>query len=180
MGGRRRGGRKGIKQRQPGTASHPLMRYEQTKWTLNMGTSSVGDDFGTTLFDTSSRTGNKNSKIGKMTIQWFANLNQAGTLYYHGIYKAKEGATLESLDAVASIRDMRSEGRLVRGPWMTQARGVGHGLANIMTPMKTIVLEDLLLDPNDDLIFGHTTAGVATSGTNDYQGLTRDFWKVTE
>ena len=170
--------RVGIKQRQPGRASHPLMRYEQTKWTLSIGTASAGDDFGSTMFDTSTRTGNKNAKIGKMTIQWFANLNQSAALYYHAVYKAKEGATLESLDDTESIRDMRSEGRLVRGPWMTSARGQ-HGLANTMYAMKTIVLEDLLLDPNDDLIFGHTVT-LGTSGTNEFQGLTRDFWKVTE
>lgn len=177
MGGRRRG-RKGIKQRQPGTASHPLMRYEQTKWTTTIGSASAGDDFALTLFDNSVRAGNKNSKIGKMTIQWFANLNQSAALYYHAIYKAKEGATPETLDAVASIRDMRSEGRLVRGPWMTNARAQ-YSSANTMFPMKTIVLEDLLLDPNDDLMFGHTVT-LATTGTNEFQGLTRDFWKVTE
>lgn len=168
----------GIKQRQPGRAAHPLMRWEMDVSTLTIGTAGAGDDFGVTIFDNSSRAGNKNAKIGKMTIQWFQSLNTA-TRYYVAIYKNKEGATLEQLDDVSAVRDMRSEGRLIRGPWMISSFVPGASVQSSLMPRKTIVLEDLLLDPNDDVTFGLTVVG-ATSGTNSLYFLRRYFWKVTE
>lgn len=170
--------KKGIKQRQPGTASHPLMRYEQVKGTITIGTSNASDDDGFTLFDTSVRTSNKNSKVGKMTIQWWTNLNE-DNLFFVGVYKHKEGNAPEALDDVVAIRDMRSEGRLIRGPWMLSARGLGNDSANVRQTRKTIVLEDLLLDPNDDLMMSVTQQS-ATTGTNFVEMFVRTWWRVTE
>lgn len=167
-----------IKQRQPGRASHPLMRYEQQVGSISIGTATAGDDFSYTLFDTSVRTSNKNSKVGKMTIQWFQTLNTQ-TRYYVAVYKRKEGATDETLDDTVSIRDMRSEGRLIRGPWMIGSVVAGSPAVGSLMTRKTIVLEDLLLDPNDDLAFGMTVVG-GTSGTNTINLFVKTWWKVTE
>ena len=171
----------GIKQRQPGMGSHPLMRYDQAVLTLTGGSLAVGSDKQATLFDNSGTAGNKYLKIGKMTLQWFLNFNEQNLLYF-AVWKAGEGATALSLDDETEIRNMRSEGRLIRGPWQTTTRGPGIGSANVITQMKTIVLEDLLLDPDDDLMFGYTVRGPlgSASGTNDIYLFSRTFWKVTE
>ena len=65
----------GIKQRQPGMGKHPLMRWDRGGATLSI-VGSAGAKFLYTLFDNSSLGGGKYLKIGKMTIRWFANLNQ--------------------------------------------------------------------------------------------------------
>lgn len=168
-----------ITKRQPGMASRPLMRYEQNVQTITLGSSSAGDDFGTTLFDNSSRAGNKNCKVGKMTIQWWLDMNQANLLYIF-VYKGKEGATLESGDSVDGVRDMKSEGRMIRAPWQICTRAPGAEAANILHQRKTIVITDILLDPNDDIKFGITTRKVSTTGTNDCLLFWKTFWKVTE
>ena len=171
--------RVGIKQRQPGMGSHPLMRYDQSVATLNIGSSTVGDDFKVTLFDNSGLAGGKYLKIGKMTIQWWMDMNQA-ILLYVAIMKDKEGATTPSLDDESEIRDARSEGRLIRGPWQISTRVPGIETANVLYARKTIVLKDLLLDPNDDLIMVWITRKANTTGTNDIPYFTRTFWKVVE
>ena len=66
---------KHIKQRQPGTGKHPLMRYDSSNVTLTMGAASIGTKSVQILFDNSGIAGGKYLKIGKMTIQWFSNLN---------------------------------------------------------------------------------------------------------
>lgn len=159
--------------------SHPLMRYDQSVATLTIGSSSVGDDFKYTLFDNSSMAGGKYLKIGKMTVQWWVNFNQ-DNLVYLAVMKDKEGATTPSLDDETQIRDARSEGRLVRGPWQIATVAPGVSTANVLHPRKTIVLKDLLLDPNDDLIFVLTTRKANTTGTNEIPIFTRTFWKVVE
>lgn len=169
----------GIKQRQPGRGAHPLMRYDQAVATLSVGTSSVGDDFKYTLFDTSSLSGGKHSKVGKMTIQWFLTFNEQNIVYI-AVMKDKEGATTPSLDDETQIRDARSEGRLIRGPWQISTRLPGNDNANVVIQRKTIVLEDLLLDQNDDLIFVLTTRKASTTGTNDIYFFVKTFWKVVE
>lgn len=168
-----------IKRRQPGMASRPLMRYEQQILTMSLGSSTVGDDFSIVLFDISSRSSNKYCKLGKMTIQWWTNFNEQN-LFYFALYKAKEGATAPSLDDVSTIRDLRSEGRLIRPPTQISTRGPGIETANVMWQRKTIVIEDILLDPNDDVSFGVTTRLANTSGTNEIRFYWKYFWKVVE
>lgn len=160
-------------------ASHPLMRYEQAVQTLTIGTAAVGTDHGLLLFDTSSRSGNKNSKIGKMTIQWWMDMNQANLLYM-AVYKKKEGDNPETLDDTTTIRDLRSEKRLIRGPWQIATRGPGIESANTLHQRKTIVIQDILLDPNDDLMISWTTRLAATTGSNYIYTFVHDYWKVTE
>lgn len=171
--------RKGIKQRQPGTAARPMMRYDQFLNTTTLGAAAGGTDFNYALFDNSSLAGGKYLKVGKLTTQWWADMNSGSARLYIAVHKAKEGATPESLDDEVAIRDMRSEGRLIRGPWMVGVEDSPHGLANVMYPKKTIVLEDLLLDPNDDILFAITVAETL-SGTNTLRFFSRTFWRVTE
>lgn len=168
----------GIKQRQPGMGSHPLMRYEQAIPSIVVGTGSAGDDSQATLFDNSGTAGSKYLRIGKMTVQQFWDFNTDGR-FYVCVFKAKEGATAPSLSDEQTIRDLRSEGRLIRGPWMVTSLSPNHGLAGVKYAKKTIVLEDLLLDPNDDLMMSLTQVA-STSGTNTISMLVRTFWRVTE
>lgn len=171
--------RKGIKQRQPGTAAHPLMRWDQTSPSEVFGAGSAGDDFSTVIFDNSVLAGGKYVKIGKLTLQWFIAFDDLNTRLYMAVYKQKEGSTAESLDDEVAIRDMRSEGRLIRGPWWMSSYTPGSFAAGQMMPRKTIVLEDLLLDPNDDLLVGWTLVDTMT-GTNNAFMYMRAFWRVTE
>ena len=171
----------GIKQRQPGMGSHPLMRYDQSVQTLTGGSLAVGADKFATLFDNSGTAGNKYLKIGKMTLQWFMNFNEQNLLYM-AVFKDDESSAAPALDDESTVRNMRSEGRLIRGPWQITTRGPGIGSANVISQMKTIVIEDILLDPDDDLRFSYTSRGPlgSSSGTNDIYLFTRTFWKVTE
>ncbi len=168
----------GIKQRQPGMGAHPLMRYDQFNVTLAIATG-IGGNARALLFDNSGLAGGKYLKIGKMTVQWFMNINQQ-TLIWFAIVKEKEGASLMSLDDEATIRDARSEGRLIRGPWIVSSRGKGVEAANTMYALKTVVLEDLLLDPNDDLALVSVNHLTTLSGTNNVEAFVRVFWKVVE
>ena len=106
----------GIKQRQPGMGSHPLMRYDQADATMVVGSVAVSADKYATLFDNSALAGGKYVKVGKLTMQWFMDFNEANVLYVT-VYKDKESSAAQALDDEATIRDMRSEGRLIRGPW---------------------------------------------------------------
>ena len=178
MGGRRRS-RVAITKRQPGMGSHPLMRYDQQVGSISVGSSSPGDDFFYTLFDNSSMAGGKYLKIGKLTLQWWVDFNQAN-LVYLAVMKTKEGATTPSLDDEVQIVDARSEGRLVRGPWQISTQHPYASGTNVLHARKTIVLKDLLLDPNDDLLFVLTTRKTSSTGTNTVWTFARTFWKVVE
>ena len=126
-----------ITKRQPGMGSHPLMRYDQAVATLTIGSSSPGDDFLYTLFDNSGLAGGKYLKIGKMTMQWWVNFNQ-DNLIYLAVMKVKEGDAAPSLDDETEIRDARSEGRLVRGPWQIATVAPGVSTANVLFGPRAI------------------------------------------
>ena len=171
--------RVGIKQRQPGTGAHPLMRYDQATGVIAVGSASVGVGFSLVLFDNSGMAGNKYLKIGKMTIQWFSNFNQQN-LFYMILYKAKEGSGAILPSDETTVRDLRSEGRLIRGPWTLSTVGPGVESSNTMWQRKTIVLQDLLLDPNDDLKLGTELRTQSSTGTNEIRVFTKTYWKVVE
>ncbi len=177
MAGRRR---VGIKQRQPGRGKHPLMRWDFTLLTQALSGASGGSDFASTIFDNSALAGNKYVKVGKLTLQQFYLMADQDKLFYLAVYKAKEGAAAESLDDEAAIRDMRSEGRLIRGPWWASTTTPGATSASAMMARKTIVLEDLLLDPNDDIVIGGTVDTSLSGGVNTIRYYVRVFWRVVE
>ena len=133
------------------------------------------------IFDNSTLASGKYLKIGKLTLQWFMNFNEANILHM-AVWKDKESNGAPTIDNETTIRDMRSEGRLIRGPWQISSRGPGIESANTIHQRKTIVLEDLLLDPNDDLRFGYSVRGPlgTSSGTNDLYISTKTFWRVSE
>lgn len=176
MAGRRRTPRKSIKQRQPGAGKHPLMRWELSVGTVALGSAAAGDDFLRTLFDTSVRSGNKNCKVGKLTLQWFRDINAATSMFNVAIVRHKEGDAAPTIDDAQTIRDLRSDRKLIRGPF--RIMGLGSN-GQRQGAMKTVVLEDLLLDPNDDLALIINSVG-ATTGTNSFYCTERTWWKVTE
>ena len=169
----------GIKQRQPGMGKHALMRYDQGVLLKTLGALAASGDVSALLVDNSALAGGKYMKVGKLTMQWFTQFNNTDRVFYVAVYKQKEGATAEALDIEEDIRDARSEGRLVRGPWQLSTMPPGC-VSGQMVQRKTIVLEDLLLDPNDDLLFGVTNGTEAFTGTNDLLMFVHKFWKVTE
>ena len=177
MAGRKRR-RKPVKQRQPGMAQRPLMRYDQLKSSFSMPATS-GADAAYTLFDNSGVAGNKYVRIAKHQLQWFMNSNEQA-LFYVAVMKQKEGEAAPTLDDEATVRDAKSEGRLIRGPRMISNRQPGIETANVLHARKTIVLKYILLDPNDDLIFALTNATATLTGTNTIQTFYKVWWKVTE
>lgn len=129
------------------------------------------------MFDNSSLAGGKYCKVGKMTIQWFRNLTTAGGVIYNvAIVKHKQGDAVPLIDDEEVIRDLRSDGKLIRGPFRIMPTGRNGALIGAM---DTVVLNDLLLDPNDDLLFVLNVTA-ATSGTNDFYLQERTWWKVVE
>ena len=95
-----------------------------------------------------------------------------------GVFKTPEGQT-KQLDDETTVRDMQSDRKVIRGPFMVTSRIPGIETANIQFQRKTIVIEDILLDPNDDIRFLVTMPN-ATTGTNDLVFFVRTRWKVTE
>lgn len=144
---------------------------------MSFGSSAAGTDILRTLFDNSTLAGGKYCKVGKMTIQWMRNLNTTGSQRFEVVVaKHKEGDTAPTIDQETTIRDLRSDGKLVRGPYTIPAVGRNGQSVGMQ---DTIVLEDLLFDPNDDLVIVLNNF-VTGSGTNDFLFREKTWWKVVE
>ena len=96
------------------------------------------------------------------------------------IVRQSEADSAPALDDRAVIRDLRNEGKLLRGPWMFNTFNAdGATDSPFSTFLKTIVLKNLTIDENDDIVMCFTNLETAFSaGSQIVRNFVKMFFRV--
>lgn len=173
MGARRRRSRRPAsmqKQRVP-------TRYEQFANTIDLNGFASGADIMLDIMNNSSQIGGVVARFNKITVQTAMESTMVTPNHMLvAVVRQSETDSAPSLDNRATVRDLRNEGKLLRGPWMFSTFNAD---AQVVGPfgmfLKTIVLKNLTVDENDDIVMCFTNLDGAFSATA--QGI-RNFVKM--
>ena len=166
MGGRRRRTRRPaatVKQRSPAT-------YRQTEFNYRTQFDSLADagQVQLLLVDNSAIAGNKMIRVRKLKVEWVLSVQtEADIVLRAGVVRHTESSPPADLDQ-NTVRDLRNENKLLRGPWMLPVMYRKLGLPFLNKP---IILRGITLDANDDLslIFENMTgAALPAAGPHLY------------
>ncbi len=177
MGARRRRSRRPAqmqKQRVP-------TRYEQFANQVDFNALASGGDIMMDIVNNSSQIGNVVARFNKITVQTGVNETMADQRHILvAVVRQSEGDSAPSLDNRATIRDLRNEGKLLRGPWMFSTYDANGSKDGPFTNfLKTIVLKNLTVDENDDIVMCFTNLDAAFSSTTQtIRNFVKMFFRV--
>ncbi len=148
--------------------------FQPTLHNLVFTSLAVGSDIKITLVDNSADFGNAILKWSKLTIRpfWDAPDNTdvgLGTLVVGVIKEDQDDAgSAYSLDVEETVREMRNDGKIMRGPWWYSGPSmVTSGfLPAYWNHMKPIVLKNFVMDREEDLSMNFTNVGSGARSGN--------------
>lgn len=156
-------------------------RYEQFVNQVDLNALGSGNDILLDIMNNSSQIGNVVAKFNKITVQTCYDQNMADNRQILvAVIRQGETESAPSLDNRATIRDLRNEGKLLRGPWMVNTYDQNANIAGpFMNFMKTIVLKNLVVDENDDIVLAITNLGANFAGSSQIiRNFTKMFFRV--
>ncbi len=126
------------------------------------------------LIDNSAIAGNKMIRVRKLKLEWTLMPQTAADIVLRvGVVRHTEGSPPADLDQ-NTVRDLRNENKLLRGPWMLPPCGDTHRTPFMYKPIR---LSGLTLDANDDLslVFENMT-GASLPGAGPHLYALNKFW----
>lgn len=155
-------------------------KYEQFNNIVDFNALASGGDIMLDVLNNSSQLGNVVAKINKLTMQIAIHKDMADFRHVlTAIVRQAEGDAAPSLDNRATIRDLRNEGKLMRGPWMFSTFNGDTISGPFEGFLKTIVLKNLVVDENDDIVMCFTNLdAVFSSSTQRIRNLVKVFYRV--
>ena len=131
-----------------------------------------------TLLDNSVDFGNIPVRVVKLKAAslWGRNVVDQRTVIL-SVYRQTEGATALDLDDAATVKNATQAGQFYRRPFMSHTNIAGFGDNGEMDHMrKPLILENLLLDDDDDVIFALTNAGPAFAASSQLIEFRLEAW----
>lgn len=151
--------------------------YFEVHQDLNIASLANGGDAVAAVVDNSLDFSPANSVVNfrKLTLRWYEDM-ASGLGIAWAITRELQDVAAPTLDISGTVRDLRNENHLLRGPIFTVTRERGD--SPIMR--KTMVLKNITLDENDDLRLCVTNmgGGAFSAGTNQFHMLTTGFYRI--
>ncbi len=155
-------------------------RYLQTELTISLNALAAGGDASDRIFDNSGDFGGEVVRINKLTMQtWMEGMDDVRPLLV-AVVRDTEDVANPSLDVEGTVRDLRNENKLLRGPWhRSTALEASATSNNDLIFTKTIVMKNIVLDQNDDLKLCVTNIGSVFGATpQNIHGLVKAYWRT--
>ncbi len=159
-------------------------KYEQFLNLVDLNGLASGADIGLDILNNSSQLGSNVVKVMKATIQtWFRfNMDDLREILV-AVVRHDEADESFALDDRATVRDLRNEGKLLRGPWCLQTVSQATSSVPVVSPwgrfMKTIVLKNLVLDEDDDVSLMITNVDSNFAASNqEMRNFVKVFYRV--
>lgn len=144
-----------VKQRAP-------MTYYQEKVNLTVNSLGLNASDVLLMVDNSVVVGNEVVNFKKLTMSWYTDLVTDSALLW-AVTRETEGSSAPSLIAEATVRNLRNENHLIRGPSFMPTRPGSDDL----NWRKTVVLKNITLDEDDDLRLVVTNVVSALGSSNN-------------
>lgn len=129
-----------------------------------------GADIATTLVDNSADFSNSILKWSKLVIRpiWDSDDMRSGRIDMRTIMvmlmkRDEDDSTVPNIDSQETVRELRNDGRIVRGPWWVSLPEISvEGYVPMMAGhWKAIVLKNLMMDREEDLVITFTNVSLA-------------------
>lgn len=166
------------RRRRPAATVKQALPYEYVQTHISRLTSfdSLADDamFREAIIDNSADFSNVLLRVRKVKLEWSL-IQQTGadTILKLAVTRHPEGSPATDLNET-SIRDLRNENKLLRGPWMLALR---NSPVSPVANMKSITLKNLTLDQNDDLsLHFQNMAGSAIQSAGPHLYMLKKMW----
>ncbi len=149
-----------------------LGKLLQERWldvatVMDLNGMAVSGDTAVRLVDNSVDFTNSIVKFTKLTVTYYQmpedSANWSDHVVLVGLFKRDEDDTVvPQWDDVESIRELKNKGDLYRGPWLLHTDLFSsNNMKGTQGRFKTLVLTDIVLDREEDLLFGLTNLGPA-------------------
>ena len=177
FGRTKRGGR--VTRRRPAATVKQALPYEyiQTHTSRLTQFDNLADDavYREPIIDNSADFSNVLLRVRKVKLEW--SLMQGAsdfTVLKLAVTRHPEGTPAADLNQT-TIRDLRNENKLLRGPWML---ALPPATARVpVANMKSITLKNLTLDSNDDLsLHFQNMGGTALNATGPHLYMLKKMW----
>ncbi len=133
------------------------------------------------VLDNSSQLGGVTAIIRKITVQLMFDPEDTfdKRLLLLGIVRLKEGSNAIALDDRPTVRDLKTQKQIFRGPWQVHTPTTANSITPYDMSLKTLVLKNVAIDDNDDIQLAVTNMGSAFSAsTQVVKYFTRLYYRV--
>ena len=145
---------------------------------INFNAIATGTNAIVILVDNSVRFGNEPARVVKLKVQSWWDFDVVDERWMiMAVYRDKEGATPLDLANEAEVRNATQAGQFYRRPFVTHTNASVAGAGGEMDHFrKPLILKNILLDRDDDLVFGYTMDDSAFSGSTQRLQFRSECW----
>lgn len=153
-------------------------RYDQWEDEVDFNALAGSGDISGQLIDRSGLIAGTPIRVIKSTTYWWNQSMDDSRPLYVAVIRQTEGTAAPDLDNEATVRDLRENGQLIRGPWIIKTLPEARESDVRAGFYKTLVLKNLNVGINDDVDLCFTNTGSAFAATaQTISWMTKIFWR---